>query len=536
MDLRTLERLVPGFHWLGHNKAQLPCPLPGHPDGDPELSIVARQVDSQCVLACFGEFGHTAAQLLAAFEDLERHQHQSQDGSAIERKRHEEAFSSNGSSSNGSAAANGDRRHVLSPMDVWKFRIAEIVKVDCEKAHELTYQNTKPEQLIDSATNWTLSVIRETGLMPPEETDLELEIRNIASGVVQGYLDQYENLPAVSNGHLPAVAELDRTPVDAFEAYELMAADRRGYSWAGLVRIGCTMVLTALIGAGKTTLAANVVKGWAAEEEVLNKLCRKSKSLVVVSPKEFEAWAEMIHFWELHGQVYLIPSYKTHFDSGSEQARWFEATMKQFDCETFVLDTLFDFYGLPPNTHGDSNRIAMAEQVPLLEVVRSNSWSGLVTGHSPKSEAQAVVARDPEEAFAGHTAWTAQHRMRAVIRRKSQGVNAFVTGRGGHGDQGILKEQMLVYEEETRLVRLGGDFAEYLGETALPSILAALADGWQSRSDLMKTTGKGKNWVHAAIKYGLKQGAVQWNHKERRASKYALPGEPSEEEQKSLGI
>ena len=110
----------------------------------------------------------------------------------------------------------------------------------------------------------------------------------------------------------------------------------------------------------------------------------------------------------------------------------------------------------------------MNEQSPLLDVVRRNNWSGIPTGHSPKSEAQALVNRDPEEAFGGHTAWTAQHRMRAVIRRKSQGVNAFLTGRGGFGDRGLLKEEMLLFDEDTRLVRVGGPFAEYLGQTALP--------------------------------------------------------------------
>jgi hypothetical protein len=202
-----------------------------------------------------------------------------------------------------------------------------------------------------------------------------------------------------------------------------------------------------------------------------------------------------------------------------------------------VLDTMFDFFGIPPNVRGDSNRIAMNEQSPLLDVVRRNNWSGIPTGHSPKSEAQAIIARDPEEAFAGHTAWTAQHRMRAVIRRKAKGVNAFITGRGGYGDTGILEEEMLLFDESTRLVSLGGKFASYLGEAALPSILEALSNGsWMGRSDLMKHTGKSKNWVYAGVKYGLKKGSIKWNGKGSRSAKYALPDEPDETEQGSLGI
>src|SRR5208337_4417545 len=101
---------------------------------------------------------------------------------------------------------------------------------------------------------------------------------------------------------------------------------------------------------------------------------------------------------------------------------------------------------------------------PLLQMVRERNYSGLVTGHAPKSEAKAIDPRDPEESFGGHTAWTAQHRMRAAIRRKAQGVNTFLTGRGGYGDVGILKEELLNFDLATRLLALGGPFSEHLGE------------------------------------------------------------------------
>jgi hypothetical protein len=149
--------------------------------------------------------------------------------------------------------------------------------------------------------------------------------------------------------------------------------------------------------------------------------------------------ADTIGFWELKGLVFLVKSTAAHFDDRAKTVNWFDYTMKKHECRTFVLDTLFDFFGMPPNTSGDVNRIVMNEQTPLLELVRERGYSGLVLGHAPKSEAKAIDPRDPEESesFGGHTAWTAQHRMRMTMRRKSQGVNAFVTGRGGYGDQGI---------------------------------------------------------------------------------------------------
>src|SRR5262252_485194 len=544
MDLRSLAQWVPGLHFLSEVKAEGKCVLPGHPDDD-SSSLLLKQNGDRLSVGCYAGLGHTTDAILSAWhltrQDLIVSRPPPSEHPAIATEPPAAAFSGNGSSSNGSAAANG---HFRPPpeFDAWRLRLGYVIKgaLDAvpEKDRQLIASGPK-NRTVDLIVKQAHELIAEhdpqVWPLPAElaETEVDEEIQKLAGQAVDVFWSAYGvELPPASS----VSTEIDRNPVDAYEAYQVIQSDRREHSWEGLIRTGCTMVLTALIGAGKTTLATNVVRGWALGEYVLGRACRKSKSLVVVSPKEFEAWAEIIHFWELRAMVYLIPSYKTHFDSAAEQAGWFEMAMKKLGCETFCFDTLFDFFGMPPNTRGDSNRIAMNEQVPLLETVRANNWSGLVTGHSPKSEAQAVVNRDPEEACAGHTAWTAQHRTRAVIRRKSPGVNAFVTGRGGYGDQGILKEEMLLFDEGTRLVSLGGAFADYLGQTALPSILDGLSDGWHGRSDLIKSTGKTKNWVYAAVKFGLKNGSIKWNGKGGRSAKYALPDEPSEEDQQNLGI
>ena len=324
----------------------------------------------------------------------------------------------------------------------------------------------------------------------------------------------------------------DRQAIDAFEAFEEMKAESREYSWEGLIRDGCTAVMSGLMSSGKSTLAMNLARGWALGVETLGRACRQSHTLVVVSPKEFEAWTNTIHFWGLRGSVFVIESTKAHFPNRGETVRWFEYTMEKHGCRTFVLDTLFDFFGMPPNVAGDANRIAMNEQTPLLELVRHRNYSGLITGHAPKSEAKAVDPRDPEESFAGHSAWTAQHRMRMAVRRKSQ-VNAIITGRGGYGDAGILKEEMLLFDEETRLLRLGGPFADYLGRAALPGVLDALRSaGWLSRADLEKATGKGKSWIKAGLREGLRPSdggeAVIVKSGQNRSTRYALRGEPEE--------
>jgi hypothetical protein len=325
-----------------------------------------------------------------------------------------------------------------------------------------TTRSLKAKGLSAQAIESAVLIENAVKCIPPMEIE---EVRAIVAHATT-QPDQKNFQP--TNGQVPAIVDPyeERQAIDAFAAYERMVGDNREYSVAGLCRDGCTMILSALIGAGKTTLAMNFARSWGLGVPILGRACRQSKTLVVVSPKEFEAWADTIGFWKLKGLIYLVESTKAHFAKSAETIDWFDYTMRKHDCRTFILDTLFDFFGMPPNTSGDSNRIAMNEQTPFLQMVRERNYSGLATGHAPKSEANAIAARDPEEAFGGHTAWTAQHRMRMSIRRKSQGVNAFITGRGGYGDEGILKEEMLLFNKETRLVSLGGLFSEYLGATA----------------------------------------------------------------------
>lgn len=426
--------------------------------------------------------------------------------------------------------------------DDWRYHIGMAIKTVFDRVPEKdreTVARFKDAMLIDQIVKEAHEVIdlheKPYWPLPADltETDIDDELHSLAGQAIQRFREVY--LPPAAP-QLPAIGQIDRRPIDAYDAYQIMLADKREYSWAGLVREGCTMILTALMGSGKTTLSMNVSRGWGLGEPVLGRECKASKTLVVVSPKEWDAWADTIGFWALKGKVFLVSSLNVQFGDGVEQARWFAQTMADLGCKTFCLDTMFDFFGIPPHNTGDANRMAMAEQTPLLEVVRTMGWSGIVTGHPPKSEAQAIVMRDPEESFGGHTAWSAQHRMRAVIRRKSQGVNAFLTGRGGYGDSGIMKEHMLLFDPTTRLVTLGGEFAHYLGEVALPVVLEALesGNGWHARSDIMRDTGKGKNFVYAGVKHGLKTGALKWNGRGGRSAKYALPNEPDEQEQMGL--
>lgn len=424
------------------------------------------------------------------------------------------------------AQTNGNGPH---PPDViaWKLNLYDRVKAECEAKLKRAGPERDLALGVFATTpleNWLASLNKHRNLpndgltrdpsLTPVEIDEELQWLAVQ----------------LQDTFRPKVADTgeyaDRQAIDAFMAYEQMKGDSREYSWDGLIREGCTAVLSGLMSSGKTTLAMNIARGWALGCKVLDRQCKQNRTLVVVSPKEYEAWAETVGFWKIKGQIFLIESTKAHFVERTEHVKWFDYTMQKHGCRTFVLDTLFDFFGMPPNTAGDSNRIAMNEQTPLLQMVRERGYSGLVTGHAPKSEARAIDPRDPEEAFGGHTAWTAQHRMRMTVRRKSQGINAFITGRGGYGDSGILKEQMLLFDDSTRVDTLAGLFAEHLGKAAMPSVIEALKALGTSvaLSKLVKEMDKGEKWIRPGLKEGQKQHLIEKEGKGRATRYRAVEG------------
>lgn len=352
------------------------------------------------------------------------------------------------------------------------------------------------------------------GLTPIE---IEEELESMARAEMAAFHigEDVDRLPAERDDDVyPPIEDeyVDRHAVDAYDVYQQLLAEKKTYSWAGLCRDGGSVLVSAVIGAGKTTLALNVARGWANGEVVLGRQCRQSRVLVVVSPKEYDNWAETIGLWGLPGAIWIIESPKAHFGNPMKAADWFEAEMRRLEARCFVLDTLFDFYGhsASGNASNEVNREVMNEQSPLLMKVRENNWSGIVTGHSPKSEAQAINPRDPEEAFSGANAWAAQHRMRIRLRRAGE-ITGIMSGRGGYGDEGILEEQLLQYEAENRLVSLGGLWTQKEGVGAWPVVKRAMEalDGGASMSKLVETTGKSETFLRAGLRFGKGEREVK---------------------------
>lgn len=59
MDLRQFAGKFSDVRWLGDDRFQARCLLPGHPDADSDYSLIARVVDGYIKVACFSSLGHS---------------------------------------------------------------------------------------------------------------------------------------------------------------------------------------------------------------------------------------------------------------------------------------------------------------------------------------------------------------------------------------------------------------------------------------------------------------------------------------------
>jgi len=109
---------------------------------------------------------------------------------------------------------------------------------------------------------------------------------------------------------------------------------------------------------------------------------------------------------------------------------------------------------MPAESTGDSNRIAMNEQTPLLELVRERNYSGSVTGHAPKRRPRPIDPRESEErcvySMDGATSIADDH------RRKAKGYRLHHRARWLVVHMGILKEECCCVDKDNEARSLGG--------------------------------------------------------------------------------
>jgi hypothetical protein len=343
MDARTFAERCSGARKLDDERFRMDCPI------NPEHTLVARNAGDRLVIMCFEHCANGAVldALNLAEADLKIPPSDSGMGTAGT-ETPGETLSVNGTSSNGVRP----QLRALAPIDIWKFRVAKVVEADCEQAHELTYRNTSQEALIDSATQNALAIIQEAGLLPPEETDLELEVRHIAEGVLQGYLDKYEAgtsptiisvdpiMQAVDNA-LTNIVKNDCIEFETTDKYLSRVREARGRTKILVENIARSHSLGMLVGRawqGKTTLAANLCRAMHLGEKFLGNQCYRSRVGYMALERNGEDVAALFEKWGIQDQVQFVDS--VPMGDPREMARALAFAVRRYELEAVTVDHL----------------------------------------------------------------------------------------------------------------------------------------------------------------------------------------------------
>jgi hypothetical protein len=344
-------------------------------------------------------------------------------------------------------------------MDRWKYRVAKIVEADCESMGPLSFANTKPDKLIEASSNWALSVIKESGLLPPEPTDLELEVHNIASGVVQGYIDQY--LPVNGNGiHLPDLPanidpELILKPLGIGALYQLYEDWQKvPWVWQGILPHGSLSLLVGKSESGKSTFVYALIYAIVRGLDFLGRACEPGRVLYLAGDPASELVAAQT-FKALGLEA--SESVLTIRDAlvGNPYA-WpqFRKIVADFQPTLIVLDTLAAAINLSTEQYAQ----AVQSQQPLSKLARDFNPNILSLHHSQKA---AVDAYNVVDAALGSVGVAAVASTRMVTRLYKRGKTDYHTFEMSNLRIGQpIQGEWIMIKLENGLIELGGLWSE----------------------------------------------------------------------------
>jgi hypothetical protein len=520
MDLRSLAHWVPGIHFLNEMKAEGKCILPGHPDSD-SSSLLLKQNGERLSVGCYAGLGHTTDAILSAWhltrDDLIVSRPAPQEPPAFERKRPEEPFSANGSRSNGTGPANGQSRRVLAPIDIWRFRVAKVVEADCEQAHELTYQNTKPEALIDSATDHALDVIRQTGLMPPDKTDLELEVHNIAAGVVQGYLDKYDTALVERQASYVMSFELHGTAIMANEEYL-----KRDPVIAGLCYASAVSMITGGKHAGKSTLARWMAICVAKKIPFLEREVQQGQVLYLASEDEtMAARQELLRLgWGPEDPIKFLSMSTVTID----QVAFLKSLtdyIRDGEVKLIIMDMLFDFARITDEMSYAQTREALGT---IQKVASAGNSHIVVVHHAPKH----ATFSDAAVTALGSQGLAARVSPIILVRRHGPGVHSVVTTSVRDPRGQAIDEKRLTLKEDGSLT-LGKAWKDWMqAEVFAPKVfdLFEAEPGQEmTRPDVQEALGISQQLASACLRQLHSEGKIvrSGSGKKGQPYRYCIP-------------
>jgi hypothetical protein len=425
MDLRQFAGRFEGVHWLGDQKFRSQCPCLTHNDGDPELSLIARESNGRILLACIADQGDSTDSILTTIgltaADLRI--------SIPEATVPAAALSTNGTThySNGKlpdveavtddtpslsggwrtqrareSADSGRSAAVTASRDFGKWQLEVgyrfkhwFTQVPDQQRELLasTEEDTLVETLVTQAKDWITA--QKSPLWPlPElnESEVDEELHRLAVKIVQAFRDDY--LPAIAEEHLPAVPGHSVVICETAEQAELSNQEYMSRA-ASVAQLYYERAISLGVGGkheGKTTATRTEALAIAAGEEVYGRATLQQPVIYAASDDEYATTRmELLRMGWLRRRLPLrLVKINASENPEPEQILAEIARIAEVEGSRFViLDMLFDFIRVQDEIKYAQTRTAVGRIQTLADEINGHVKA---THHSPKWMPDATTA------------------------------------------------------------------------------------------------------------------------------------------------
>lgn len=499
MDLASFAGRFEGVDWLSDVKFKAQCPCASHLEGDPELSLLARQDGGEILVGCFGGVGDTTDAILSAVgltaADLKIHL--------------------NG---NGVPARNVEDRWTR-----WKLVISYLVTHDFQEAIKssagrATILNTPPEQLDESAVTNVLAVIDSGNSLgqPPEplsRTELEEMIRPIATGTIEGELERYrQNLPAVTEQRQVSVYEDIQPALTTLRVYEAdeffdetADLDNVEWLWQG---IEPSVGIVGIFGdpeSGKSTFERTHSLCMSEGIPCLERNCTQCKVLYLDLANERlshrRAFTKL--GWKRGNLKIVSHDSLIGLPNGLELV---DNAIRDIGARMVVVDMMADLLRFKDlNDYADAKRALRG----LRLLSQQTSTLINVLHHTPKALGPDA---DVLKAGLGSQAIVGAFDLRIAIRRRAKNLSTLVMSNGKLGGEPLTEEIVLKRDPETDWITLGGTWAKHRSIYYVDQVVEFLKENAGERMGALRIAEElslNAPWIRGSLALASKQEKIQ---------------------------
>lgn len=448
MDLQEFASRFPGCRWLGNDRFQAHCSLPGHPDGDPEYSVLARLTDGQIKVACFSKLGHNSQKILDALgltaEDIH-----SGNGNAGPQSR-ADAFSEDEAARTADHTSNGKPKP--PSLQAWKILVYRVAKAILEHdagQHPDLLASASLEILFDGVMKDLRRGLDDGKFNPlPDLNPVELdeELQAVAQVAVRDFKATFTKRPE---------AEPDKEPEEKISALNLTQLyslidewERRPWVWDGILPHSSLSLIVGKSETGKSTLIYSLIYALVTGTDFFGRQCEQGRVVYLAGDPMSEVVAgKIFRSLGLEDGVTVVPDALVMYPTGMEQLR---RIVQEFRPNLIVGDTLAATVDLDVDKYGESYRA----QMPLTQIAREFGPNFLMSHHSQKSAIDSYNVIDAALGSVGVAAVASSRMGTKLYRRKKQKFYTFEMSNLRIGRP--LEGEFIIHQLESGLVELAG--------------------------------------------------------------------------------